>query len=141
MKEKLIELNLLRKNVEVLKNEFSLKQDEFNKENEILMDKIRDLGEKMDSVSAGIRILVIEQYDLTGNKTQEFGLGIRVTKKLSYDAKEALNFAKEHKMFLKLDKTGFEKHAKLEDVSFVKIEEVPTATIPTNLDKQLKGEL
>ena len=137
MKDRLIDLNTLRKNEKVIKDELNLRQERFNKENETLINEIKIISEKIDGESGAIRALVIEKYNETGNKQQEFGLGIRVNKKLSYDEKEALNYAKEHKMFLKLDKSGFEKHAKTENVDFVKIEEIPTATIPTDLDKQL----
>jgi len=54
-------------------------------------------------------------------------------KRFEYDELDAFKWAKEHSLALSLDKKAFEKIAKVDTMDFVKINEIPQATIPTNI--------
>ncbi len=85
-----------------------------------------------------LRALTLIDYGVTGNKAPAVGVGIREVIKLDYDQKVAFDWAKSHKMALKLDTSAFEKIIKATPVDFVKITTEPQATIATNLDEVLK---
>lgn len=73
-----------------------------------------------------------------GDKKLPFGLGVRVTQSLVYDRDIAYRWASAHRTdLLMLDYKAFEKVAKTNPLAFVKIEEVPTITIPTDTAKLL----
>lgn len=80
-----------------------------------------------------LREMTLQAYVETGNKTPEVGVGIRVRTILGYEGKEAMDWAMEHKLALKLDTTTFEKIAKTSNLPFVTISEEPQATIATDL--------
>jgi len=80
-----------------------------------------------------LRELTLQAYQETGNKTPLAGIGIRVMTRLSYEAKEAMDWALEHKLALKLDTGSFEKIAKTSSLPFVTVLEEPQATIATDL--------
>jgi hypothetical protein len=84
-----------------------------------------------------LRELTLKAYSETGNKAPEIGVGIRVVTILKYRKQEALTWAMEHKMALKLDTSGFEKTVKANPLTFpfVTITDEPTATIATELAK------
>lgn len=80
-----------------------------------------------------LRELTLKAYADTGNKAPAPGVGIREVTKLEYDEKVAFTYAKEHLLFLQLNKTAFEKFAKDEEPDFVTIIKEPQATIATDL--------
>lgn len=82
-----------------------------------------------------LREMTLQVYTETGNKAPEIGVGIRVRTCLDYEDNEAMNWAMEHKLALKLDPSAFEKIAKTSNLPFVTITEEPTATIATELAK------
>jgi len=86
-----------------------------------------------------LRELTLQAYAETGNKAPAPGVGIRERTILTYDNKVAFDWAKAHKMALKLDTSAFEKIAKASPPDFVKITTEPQATIATNLDSKIKG--
>ena len=81
-----------------------------------------------------LRELTLQAYAVTGNKAPALGVGIRERTVLTYDGKVAFDWAKAHKMALKLDISAFEKIAKASPPEFVKITTEPQATIATNLE-------
>ncbi len=83
-----------------------------------------------------LRGLTLKAYAETGNKAPAVGVGIREVTKLDYDPKVALTYAKEHLLFLQLNKKAFEKFAKDEEPDFVVISQQPQATIATNLEEK-----
>ncbi len=88
-----------------------------------------------------VRSLAIDEYVFVGDKHPAPGVDIRVTKRFNYDAGAALAWAKQHDMALALDKKAFEKLAAVSPESMpVTVEEVPTATIATNLAAKLTAE-
>ena len=95
-----------------------------------LIREAKELNENL------IRTEAISKYNLTGEK--KFGqVGIRITTNYMYTEENALNWAKEHDLCLALDKTAFKKQLKVQLLEFVQTEEVPTATIPTQIKEEL----
>ena len=82
-----------------------------------------------------LRELALQSYASTGEKAVAPGVGIRVRTILGYLAKDAMAWAMEHKLALKLDSSAFEKIAKTSNLPFVTITEEPQATIATELEK------
>jgi len=82
-----------------------------------------------------LRFLALETYAATGEKTVAPGIGIREVTKYSYSETEALKWAIEHKMALKLDETKFKNHVKADPPDFVTVTTEPQATIATELQK------
>ena len=82
-----------------------------------------------------IRDEVINKFKETGEK--KFGqLGIRLMTAYDYSDEDALTWAKEHDLCLALDKTAFKKQLKINLLDFVKVEEIPTATIPVEIKEE-----
>ncbi len=82
-----------------------------------------------------LRHMTLTAYEATGEKAPEIGVGIRVKTCLSYDDKDALEWAMEHRLALKLDSPVFEKIAKTSNLPFVFTEEKAQATIATELNR------
>ena len=114
---------------------------EWEETNSLLLEDISLATVRQSESEANLRDLTIKAYQETGNKTPAPGVGIREVTKLEYDAKEAFNWAVEHKIMLKLDAPAFEKMAKMAPETrpgFVKIHTDPQATIATDLSKVLQ---
>ena len=90
---------------------------------------------KVSEAEDKLRELTLKAYTETGNKAPAEGVGIREYTVLSYDNKIAFDWAKSHKMALKLDIKAFEKIAKADPPDFVKITSEPQATIAANLEE------
>ena len=86
-----------------------------------------------DTAEAKLRELALETYAVTGDKAVAYGIGIRVLTRLAYEDSDAMSWALEHKLALKLDTSAFEKIAKTSNLMFVNISEEPQATIATDL--------
>ena len=78
--------------------------------------------------------LTLPAYAETGDKAPALGVGIRERTVLTYENKIAFDWAKAHKIALKLDTAAFEKIAKADPPDFVKITTEPQATIATKLE-------
>ncbi len=78
---------------------------------------------------AALREAMVAEYANTKNKQLGYGLSVRVNKRLDYDAKDALAWAKQHQLCLALDKKAFEKIAAVEPMEFVQTVETATAVI------------
>ncbi len=118
------------KNVEVAKWEQMWKP---------LLDSIETTREEVAYAEALLRNLTLKAYnaDPEKNKKPAEGVGIRDVTTYEYNSVNALDWAKSHKMALKLDTTAFEKLVKAtpKDFKFVKPKTEPQATIATNLDE------
>ncbi len=104
-------------------------------ENRQLLDLVTFTSKAMDDAEIVLRKLTLEIYTQTGNKSPAVGVGIREVTKMEYDPTVALMWAKEHELALKLDVSAFEKIAKADPMTFVKIYQVPQATIASILEK------
>lgn len=122
-----------REKVETLKEEFRKKQEQFKKQNEEFFEKMREADDELSLITGLVKDEALLEFADTGSKQLTGGLGIRVGISLIYDQKNALDWAKDHKMCLQLDKKGFEKIAKTEDIGFVKKEEKITVTFPKEI--------
>lgn len=105
-----------------------------------LAGHVADAKSKMQAAEDALRTAGLAHYEAhPESKKLPFGLGVRVTQSLVYDADTAFQWAQEHKMALSLDKRAFETIAKVSPPEFVTVEEVPTVTIPTDTAKLLSG--
>jgi len=87
-----------------------------------------------------LRELTLQAYAETGNKSPVNGVGIRERTILTYDNKVAFDWAKAHKLALKLDTKTFESIVKADPPSFVTITKEPIATIATELKLVEEGD-
>ncbi|KKN15926.1 hypothetical protein LCGC14_0981180 [marine sediment metagenome] len=92
----------------------------------------------VNKAEALLRELTLKAYnaDPEKNKKPAEGVGIREVITYEYNSVNALDWAKSHKMALKLDTTAFEKLVKAtpKDFKFVKSKTEPQATIAGNLE-------
>lgn len=100
-----------------------------------LLNSVALLGQQQGEAEARLRELTLQAYAETGNKAPTEGVGIRERTVLTYENKIAFDWAKAHKIALKLDTSAFEKIAKADPPDFVKITTEPQATIATNLEE------
>ena len=122
------------KNLEILRK----RQEEFEIQNEVLKNILTVSTTEIQVHESDIREEALRIFKETGEKKLDFGVGIRVMKKLEYNPDEAFLWGKEHSMALKLDQRAFEKIAKMQDIDFVKTTEEATATIPTKINLEEK---
>ena len=108
--------------------------DEFQEKHAEFFGSVATALSIVGDAETALRELTLQAYAETGNKAPAVGVGIREVTKLEYDAKKALTWATERKLFLKLDVKGFEILAKSLDIDFVTISQEPMATIATNLE-------
>jgi len=114
--------------------------DEWAEMNKELLTDYEAAKQAIIDAESLLRELTLQAYKETGSKTPCPGVGVREVTKLSYDQKIAFDWAKSHKMALKLDVTAFEKIVKADTPDFVKITTEAQATIATDLNKVLEGE-
>jgi len=115
------------------KEEYKTAHDNFLEQHKILIDDIEKYKEEEDRLRTIIKEEALTEYKTTGTKHFDCGVGIRVMTNLDYDKTEAFNWAKSHQIALTLDKSAFNKIAKIQDIDFVTKSEVATATIPMKL--------
>ena len=98
-----------------------------------IVEEFEIIKQERETIEREIRELAINKYNETGLK--KFGqIGIRITTKYNYDDLEALTWAKSHNLCLALDKIAFKKQLKVQPLDFVEVQEVPIATIPTEIN-------
>lgn len=104
-----------------------------------LLESIKQQREELENE---IREEAINRFKETGEK--KFGqVGIRLTKNLVYEFEQAMIWAIENMpIAIKtiLDKKQFETFAKVNDLDFVEIEEIPTATIPVEIKEEYEKD-
>ncbi len=100
-----------------------------------LFDHENDAKTACQEAEDQLREMTIQAYAETGNKAPEIGVGIRVRTILDYEPQDAMMWAVEHKLALKLDTSAFEKIAKTNNLPFVTISEEAQATIATDLQE------
>ena len=83
----------------------------------------------MRQAEMALRILALDLYLATGNKSLAPGVKVREVTRLHYDPQAALTWAMEHRMALKLDEKTFEQLAKVAKLSFVHMTVEPQATL------------
>lgn len=122
-----------------MQDEYKRRLAEFEAVNAGLIENINVLKLNATQFEDELREMALAEYAATGAKKFSHGIGIRVTTKLDYDEVQALEWAKAHRLALKLDAKAFEKIAKADTPDFVQVVEVPTATLPTDTAKLLEA--
>jgi hypothetical protein len=107
----------------------------FNQQHAALIEAKCKAASDCAQAEARLRELTMQAYETTGSKKPAAGVGIRIVKQLHYDEAEALAWAIESgaEGCLSLQKTNFNKAAEGLKLDFVKIEEIPQATIAREL--------
>lgn len=119
--------------------EVRAKRDElyaaFEQEHRALLDLCISVGEQLRDAEARLRELALATYAATGSKQPTPGVGIRVVTKVLYDRDQALDWAIEHQMALKLDERAFERivRANPSTVPIATVAQEATATIANDL--------
>jgi hypothetical protein len=111
---------------------------EFEKKHEEFINGLTQQQKELDQIEDELKTLAVSQYAVTGNKRLYGGVSIRLFDELEYTEEDALKWAKETNMALKLDATAFKKIAKATPIDCVTITKEPRATIPAKI--QLKEE-
>lgn len=129
-KENALQYKNIESNLNKEKELLRTKKALFEEENNFLTINIKILTEKLLSCKDNLEIEGYNEYMETKEKKLSFGLGVRISEDLLYNDREALEWAKEHSMCLKLDKTAFKKVAKVQDLDIVTRQEKITITFP-----------
>jgi len=126
--------NLKRLNgeLELQKDELATRKELFDKRTKSLIETIAETTKKIVDQKVGLTKEALDEYEITKVKKFACGIGIRETKKISYNAEEAFTWAMTSKMCLQLDKKKFEKVAP-ELVDFITITKNPSVTFPAIL--------
>ena len=139
MKEQAARLAEARKNYEELSAIYASRKRQWEEATEELAGFVTDAKGKLSIAENELRSVGLSHYEANpGTKKLPFGLGIRATSRLVYDADVALRWATEHNMALSLDKPAFEKIAKVSAPDFVTVEEVLSVTLPSDSAKLLQ---
>jgi len=118
----------LKKRKEQLEEELRLANSEIYGELERETDRVATLEEIL-------RSLALDQFKATGTKAWQGGVEVKEFVVLDYQEPDALAWAKEHRVALKLDRPAFDRIAKAspEEFPFVKISKEPRAQIPQKM--------
>ncbi len=121
------------------KAELDATRQQWEEEHAELIARARAAANAEANAEAELRERAIEEYRATGDPKLIYGVGIRLLGCVQYEYRDAMQWAQEHRMFLRLDEKAFERFAKdAEDqLPFVRVVPVPTATIATDLGKAL----
>lgn len=92
-----------REEYKVLSDKRKTLYDDFQSEHTEFFADVIVAATKTEEAEAKLRELTIKAYQETGSKAPALGVGIKEVTKLEYDAKEAFDWAVEHKIMLKLD--------------------------------------
>ena len=128
------ELARLIESLEATKATIKSKEDLF-KESISLDVEIKKTQElAIADLKEQLSIEAVEEFKETGNKKLLGGIGIRETETISYDLKQAFDWAKEKDMFLQLDDKAFKKAVKSLGLDFVKTDKVTSVTFPAKIE-------
>lgn len=125
----------LRATLESKTQEHHELQVAFNQQHATLIEAKCKAASDCAQAEEKLRELTLKAYAETGSKKPAPGVGIRLVKQLHYDEAEALAWAIESgaESCLALQKSNFNKAAEGLKLDFVKIEEIPQATIARQL--------
>ncbi len=93
-----------------------------------IYEQRKTMLENIDALETQIRAEGMNEIE-----NLRFGLKVREISAISYPEQEAMTWALEHKMFLQLDKRGFEKFAKDNPPPFVTVLGTKQITIPKEI--------
>lgn len=134
MKELLKQLKQARSQRYKVRELYEAKLKEFNESISDITTKLEQENNNILGIETDIKELAIKEYNQTGKKKLECGVGIRVMSRLIYEQEDALKWAQDHNLALTLDKKAFESIAKTQAILFVEKREIATATIPMKIN-------
>lgn len=137
-KEKLISLKLALKHADEVKVVLDASKAQWETENETDLNNLNMLREEINVLKEGIKVEALTEFKATENKSLLGGIGIRVSEKPIYKEEDALAWATEHGMCLKLNRASFEKVTQIQEIDFVITEEKITVTFPSEI--KLEGD-
>ena len=126
----MVDLQCKRDMLNTMKENYYKAKEEFETRNMALISSYDMAKDALAEVEGKIRVYALDHFD-GENKKIGFGVGIQIKKELTYDKMEALAWAREHGMCLKLDEAAFKKIANAQPLVFVDYGEKATATIPS----------
>lgn len=126
LKNKLAELETIKENIQTEKSKFEESITD-------LVDNKKEVEDSIFTLKSEIESEAVKLFEETKEKKYYGGIGVQERTELEYDEAVALNWAMEKKMFLQLDKKGFEKAVPSINVDFVKSKKVPKATFPKEI--------
>lgn len=110
--------------------------DRFAADNAALIQSVSDTSVETLKAENALREALVTNYEITGVKTFDNDLSVRVTETITYPTEPALNWAKTNAPFLVqevLDKKGFDSIAKARFFDFVEIERKVSAVVSKHL--------
>jgi len=137
MRHSVERLQQLQIELESIENKLADSKANWEDENRVLLLDKEATEDMIRELDCEIRNKRVSLYDGT-DKSKIFGVGIQERTSLDYDQKVAYEWAVEHIMFLRLDKSPFEKYAKDGKLDFVIVKKVVQATIAEDLSKYLE---
>jgi hypothetical protein len=137
MKQEQIELLKNKQgNLELLQGQLKAKKQEFEQLNSGLIEEIRQMDVSFNQTKNEIKLEAVDEFKITGMKKLLGGIGIRVSNKLEYTEKEAIEWASVKMpiaILTVLDKKQFETYAKTADLEFVKKDQTISVTFPKEI--------
>lgn len=112
----------------------------WEEENARLISQAKETADLRDIAERQLRDLAVQLYEDSGDKHPGPGVAIRLMTRLSYDDRQALEWAKKNNLALALNKRAFESIAETMELPFVKISKEPQATIAQDLAAALAEE-
>lgn len=137
MKEKLIEQKENLEQLKAIDDRIKAMKAKFNDDIQELKEELEYeyLKGEIEKRKLEIEKEVLDTYAETKDKTAIGGLKVQETTIYNYDSKDALNYAKNHDLFLMLDKKSFEKYIKStkEKIDFVTVNNGLRVTWPKEI--------
>jgi len=136
MQKKVNKLHELRGKLAVVKGRLDDSRAGWEMENAELLNGKEEIEREIEKVDEELRKERVELWD-GQDKGKHYGLGIQERVDLEYKEEDALAWAIDHELFLRLNKGPFEKYAKEGGLEFVMIKKRVIATIAKDLTPYL----
>lgn len=128
---------------ESVKAHYSARLDAWKRDNADLLVDLDNAREAVAEAERAVRTATLDAYAQTGSKKPHPAVGVQITKVISYDGENARVWAMTASpVLLKLDAAAFDKavRAGLVPADIAQVEEVPQATIASDLSAWLESE-
>lgn len=115
---------------------------EFNNANAELITLRNETHDTLADTEQDLRDGLVAWHESTGDKTFDSDLGVRVTKSLSYDVKDAVRWAEINAPVMvqkTIDKKAFESLPTVAELEFVTAQNKVVSTISKTLPKEAKS--
>lgn len=135
------ELAEARRNAEVTKSNYDARLAAWKDEHQPLRELVDAAAEELRKADGKVRVMTIAAFRATGEKRPAVGVSIRVGQRASYPEDEALAWARQTGIALKVDERALERVLFAlppeQRPAWFRVEEQITATIATKLDEVL----